>query len=125
MVDKQKELKELCDAREKLSSAIQNDITATSVKIKKLFALDLEIYGKLPSADSLFNDSPISHFKTAHQVKQFMIKRDMDFIGYSLDGKQSIKDFLEYAKEITGWIMRCAIEKPKVKKGIDAITGGQ
>lgn len=107
--------------RENLCSSIQNDITALSMKLNKLTDHDLETYQMLVSPDCLFNDCPISPFFTYHHFKQFMIKKDMDFIGHALDGKVVIKTFTEMASEASKWVKRFATEKKVTKKGIQAI----
>ena len=117
-----KQIEEKVLARQKLVQSIQNDIKALSTKIKKLQDENLEIYKMLVKPDSLFNDCPLSPFFTAHHIKQFMIKCDMDFIGYCIDGKHSIKDLTDLAKELVGWVYRFSEEPKPEKKGIDAIV---
>lgn len=107
--------------REKLCATIQNDVTALAMKINKLAEHDLETFSMLNEPDALFNDCPISPFKTHHHLRMWMIKKDMDFIGYALDGKVSIKPFLEMAQEASKWVLRFSKEKKPVKKGVDAI----
>ncbi len=107
--------------RTRLCAAIQNDIVSLSTKIASLSAKDLDLYLMLQGPDCLFNDSPISPFKTAHWIKEFMIKRDMDFIGAVLDGKFQVRPFIERMEDASAWCMRFTKEKPKPKTGLEAI----
>lgn len=125
MSELEKEIKAMCEHREKLCQTIQNDTTALANKFNKLMQYDLELYQKLAGPDCLFMDSPISPKRTQHLLKAYMVKKDMDFISAvaALDGKQAIKDFVAEAREATLWLMRFSKEKPKKKTGLEAITG--
>lgn len=117
----QDKIEEKIKDRTKLCAAIQNDITSLASKLGKLSESDLALYQMLHGPDALFGDSPLSPLKTASWAKEFMIKKDMDFIGFVLDGKPSIKTFNERMEEASGWALRFTKEKPKTKTGIDAI----
>lgn len=107
--------------RERLVNEIQAAIDILAPAIKKLVDSDLKTYSMLSKPDCLWSDSPISNFNTYKWIKEHMIKRDMDFIGFALDGKPSLKTFGERSKELVGWVMRFSNEPEKEKTGIDAI----
>lgn len=109
--------------RAKLVAAIQNDVTALATKLGKLTDQDLILYNHLFDPDCLFNDSPISQFNTYHWLKEFMIKKDMDFIGYILDGKFSAKPFTERMEDAARWALKFTKVKEKEKTGVGAIIG--
>lgn len=121
MSDLKSKVEERLKNRENMCFAIQNAIIGLSKNLKILADADIETYQMLIEPDVLFNDSPIAPLKTVHWLTQFMIKKDMDFIGYALDGKHVIPNFHDMAKEASGWVLRFAKEKPKPKKGADAI----
>lgn len=108
--------------RTKLAASIQNDITALALKLKKFTEQDIETYQMLWEPDALFSDCPISHGNTYRWAKEFMVKKDMDFIGvYVPDGKPSIKNFGERMEESSAWALRFTKEKELPKQGLDAI----
>lgn len=122
MSELRKKIEKRCADREKLASNIQEKIAELAKELKKLEEHDLETYKALTNPDCLFNDSPISPFKTYRYVKEWMMKQNMDFIGLFLpDGKTAIKSFVDQAKDTSKWILRFAKEKEKPKTGIDAI----
>lgn len=117
----QDKIENMVKDRAKLCSSIQNDITSLALKLKKLNDNDLELYQMLHGPDCLFGDSPLSPARTTHWAKEFMIKKDMDFIGFVLDGKPSIMTFIERMEDASGWALRFTKETPKTKTGLDAI----
>lgn len=121
MSDLEKKIALRIKAREKIAAEMQAAVDVLAEKTKELFAHDLKTYQMLHNPDSLFNDSPISHFKTAHFLKNYMIKKDMDFLGYVLDGKPSVQPFLEFAHDQAKWINRFTKEPAPAKTGIEKI----
>ena len=126
MTDKElhAEIEKRVHNRAKQAALIQSDVTALALRLKAFADENLEIYNLLNDPDCLFNDSPLSHFNTYRWLKDWMIKKDMDFIGHALDGKASLKPFSDKMIEGHGWIMRFAKKKEKPKTGIEAIVKG-
>lgn len=114
-------IEERVKERDKLAFAIETDINCLALKINKFIDHDLATYEMLNSPDSLYHDSPISRAFTYEWIKQYMIKKDLDFIGYVLDGKATIKNFVERATEASGWVMRFTKPLELKKTGIEAI----
>ncbi len=107
--------------RGNLCKTIQDEIGILAENINKLIDHDLKTYSMLSNPDCLYMDSPIGRAFTFEWIKQYMIKMDLDFIGYFLDGKVNIKPFVDRANESSGWIMRFTKEPEAPKTGIDAI----
>ncbi len=107
--------------RLELAKEIEDDMGAVAWKLAKLTEHDLKTYGLLNKPDALFNDSPISPLTTYNWAKRQMIKLNMDFIGYVVEGKASIKSFSDQAAEVPNWVMRFAKEPEHVKTGIENI----
>ncbi len=107
--------------RDKLALTIQADIDKLAEDVSKLIDHDLKTYGLLSKPDTLYYDSPISRAFTFEWIKQHMIKKDMDFIGFHLDGKASIMPFMDRTTEASRWIMRFCKEVEPEKKGLEAI----
>lgn len=104
-----------------LVKQIEASIDVLAKQVNALTEHDLSLYQLLYKPDSLYNDCPISKLITYHHIKNHMIKRDMDFIGYILDGKHSVKTFAEISSEIPKWANRFAYSPMKEKIGIEAI----
>lgn len=115
-----KKLPEKVKARELHCKTIEAQITSLAANVKLLDELSLEIYQTVMDPDCLYYDSPISPSKTYRYIKEFMIKKDMDFMGILENGKESAKSFYVRAQEVSGWIMRFSKPKPLPKFGIEA-----
>lgn len=124
LAERKKLIEANAKARENMCLAIQNDIIGLSKKLKKLVDADLELYDTLIGPDAIFDDCPIGASYTYHFIRQYMIKQDFDFIGASFDGKHTIKDLFDQAKETSRWILRFTKEKELPKTGIEAIVEG-
>lgn len=107
--------------RDKICLAIQNEVTSISMKFNKLKEMNLDIYESLIGPDCLFNDSPISDYFTIHWLKEFMIKKGFDFIGYVPDGVISVRDFTEKMAEAGKWAIKFTKDAGIEKTGIEAI----
>lgn len=107
--------------RDKLAAEIQADIDALASKIEKLCDRDVKTYEMLTKPDCLYGDSPVSKAWTSEWIKQYMIKRDLDFIGHFFDGKINIKPLTERIGDASKWMMRFTKEPEKQKTGIQAI----
>lgn len=111
------------DQREAICKLIKKSIDDLSTHIHRLTDEDVKTYQMLQEPDSLLNDCPLSPFFVYHFIQQYMMKKDMDFIGaYVPDGKVNVKDFFKAAIEGHPWVMRFAKMKPKKKTGIEAIV---
>jgi len=120
-VDKQIKIDELIKIREKLTMELQATVDLLSERYKRLVDLDLDLYSTLINPDCLYGDSPLGRGFTNEWLKQYMIKKDLDFVGYFLDGKINIKTFVQRASESSKWAMRFAHEGKPEKTGLQAI----
>lgn len=107
--------------RDKLSLVIQSEIDSLAEKIGKLIDHDLKTYSMLTNPDCLYYDSPVSRAFTYEWIKQYMIKKDLDFVGHFFDGKVNILSFSERMTDASKWMMRFTKEPEKQKTGIEAI----
>lgn len=107
--------------RNSLAVEVQVAIDKFSAKLNELTAHDVETYEMLHSPDCLYGDSPLGRAFTWQWAKQYLIKNDLDFVGYHLDGKVSIREFKEHAIEASSWAARFTKPAPGKKSGIDAI----
>ncbi len=107
--------------RNSLASQVQVAIDKLAEKLNELTEHDVQTYEMLHSPDSLYGDSPLGRAFTWEWVKQYMIKNNLDFVGYHLDGKVTIKEFTTHATEASNWAARFTKPSPAKKSGIDAI----
>lgn len=107
--------------RNSLSGEVQSAVDKMAKKLNELIDHDLETYGLLFNPDALYGDSPLGKPFIWGFIKQHMIKRDLDFVGYHLDGKYSIVEFKERMLEASNWAKRFTKPVPGKKSGIDAI----
>lgn len=120
-MDLQEKIKRRLSEREKIVRDIEKIVDLFAPAIKSLTEHDLKTYSMLSKPDALYSDCPLSSLHTYRWLKEHMIKRDMDFIGFALDGKPSLKTFSDRCSQANGWVMRFAEEPEQVKTGIDAI----
>lgn len=113
----EKRLKE----REKMVSELQSIVDLFAENISKLTDHDLKTYQMLHKPDCLYSDSPLSSMKLYHHVQQYMIKKDLDYFGFALDGKPALKTLMEVDKEMRPWVLRYTTKPEPEKKGIEAI----
>lgn len=125
MKDPQTALEERFKYRNSLASQIQVLVDKLSDKLGEMTEHDIQTYHMLQGPDCLYGDSPVGKPFTYEYLKQYMIKKDLDFVGYFLDGKINIKDFTERMKDATAWMARFTKPIQQKKSGIDAILGGQ
>jgi hypothetical protein len=111
----------LLKKRDALCAEIQKDIESFAAKMKKLLDQDVQLFNKLLDPDCNYMDSPLAGPWTVHWMKQYMIKCDMDFIGFPLDGKPAIAPFVEKTLEASKWAMKWTKAKEQEKTGIEAI----
>lgn len=111
--------------QEKAALEIQDLIDALASRITAFTEENLKIYQMLFNPDVLFNDSPLSQFIINSHLRRYMIKRDMDFIGYVLDGKHTVQPFAEMVAESSKWAIRFTTPPQPKKTGIDSIIGGK
>lgn len=107
--------------RNSLAAEVQVAMDKLAAKLNELTDHDVETYEMLHSPDSLYGDSPLGRAFTWQWAKQYLIKNDLDFVGYHLDGKMSIREFKEHAIEASNWAARFIKPAPAKKSGIDAI----
>lgn len=121
MAELQIKIEKRMKERDRIVAEIQGIVDAFAPAIKKLTDHDLKTYSMLNKPDALYSDCPLSSLQTYRWLKEHMIKRDMDFIGFALDGKPSLKTFVERCSDAGKWAMRFTKEPEEVKTGIDAI----
>lgn len=109
--------------RNSLSTEVQGAMDKMAQKLNELIEHDLETYGLLFNPDALYGDSPLGKPFIWSYAKQYLIKKDLDFVGYHLDGKFSIVPFKDRMTEATKWAERFTKPIAPKKTGIDAIIG--
>lgn len=108
--------------RDKQSVVVQAAIDVLAEEINKLIEQDLITYEMLLNPDCLYHDSPLSRAFMYEWIKQYMLKKDMDFIGgVYLDGKVNIKDFADRSQEASKWALRFTKQVAPEKTGLEAI----
>lgn len=106
--------------RERLFCEMQKLIDELTDKYHALLDHDLKTYHQLQKPDCLYGDSPISRSFTTEWMRQYFVKKDVNW-GYVLDGKESIRSFVDRCREASKWALRFTKPAPPEKKGLDAI----
>lgn len=117
------QIKQRVKARNSLSAEIQTLVDELALKTSTLIEHDLDTYSMLHGPDALYGDCPLGKPFIWSYLKQYMIKKDMDFVGYHLDGKFYIQEFRDRMVEASNWALRFTKPLAKQKTGINAIIG--
>lgn len=121
MTKEEEVMAQILKDRVNLHLAIDRDVKALAQKVLKAAEFDLELYKKLHNPDCLFLDSPISSLHFYRNIRMYMIKCGMDFVGFSLEAKNEIPSLSQIAEDVKGWVMRFTKTPEPEKTGLEAI----